>query len=522
MGRSPVVYNVVHSEYRLHLLFTEMAINSTRKVLVQFSRLSGSSGQESSEDEEAIPKLSEKTSLIPPERRNLSASPSRISAENVIMFFTCSEPLMKTTRYEGNFERIISATLSLPEKFSDDRRASVWLAGWNVSILIQGTSVLGIPYAVMLGGWMAVVTIIVVAAICCFNGKLLVDCLYEVSKTTGRRKRVRSNYPEIGEAVLPRWGYGLVSVIQVCENFGGCVMYVVLLATVFDDMLQDVTSLDVYEWAVVCTCIAFPGIFITRISVIAWLSMVSVFALLASIATVLVYCFTEVEHMSVTNIPAFDISNFPIGFGIVVFSYCGHAVLPRVEASMKEPKKFPAMLNTAFSLAALVKVLLGVLAVLRFGTETQQVVIENMSADQGFYIVATILVVINVFLFFPICMFVVLECWDTKFLPYFRYLNEESKYHCFWLLLTRSLIFTFVLFMAVMVPHFGLVMAFVGSFAGTLLSFIFPCAFHITLKWRQLRWYSILIRIKVIIFGLLCGTLGLYFSGRDLVEAFSL
>ena len=47
-------------------------------------------------------------------------------------------------------------TISLIERPSDDRRASAFLAGWNITNLIQGTGILGVPYAVRMGGWAAV------------------------------------------------------------------------------------------------------------------------------------------------------------------------------------------------------------------------------------------------------------------------------------------------------------------------------------------------------------------------------
>lgn len=412
-------------------------------------------------------------------------------------------------------------TVSIIERPSDDRQASAWLAGWNVTNLIQGTGILGVPYAVMMGGWAAVAIIAIVALICCYTGKLLVECLYVDSKRTGQRKRVHVNYPEVGEAAWPGWGNKIVSVVQVCEMFGGVIMYIVLLATVFNEILNDKTPLDIYQWAVVCAYVALPGIFITRVSVIAWISMVSVFALLCSIATIIIYCITEYPDMSLSNIPAFDPEKFPIGFGIIVFSYCAHAVFPGVEGSMREPKQFPMMMNSAFGLAAVVKVLLGLLAVLRFGIKTEQVITVNMSISPIFNIVATVLVVTNVFLAFPICMFVVLETWDTKILPYFPHLSKEGKYHWFWLLLTRVMLLTFALFLAVIVPHFGLLMGLVGSFTGTCLSFVFPCVFHMILKWEATPWYSVLIKVVVIIFGLVCGGMGLVFSGRELGKAFS-
>lgn len=414
-----------------------------------------------------------------------------------------------------------SLTVSALERPSDDRRASAWLAGWNVTNLIQGTGILGVPYAVMMGGWASVAIIVIVAAICCYTGKLLVECLYVESKRTGQLKRAYVNYPEVGEAAWPGWGNKIVSVVQVCEMYGGVIMYIVLLATVFSDILQEKAPLDIYQWAVICAYVALPGIFITRVSVIAWISMISVFALLSSIATIIIYCITEYRDMAISNIPPFDPQKFPIGFGVIVFSYCAHAVFPGVEGSMREPKQFPMMMNSAFSLAGVVKVLLGLLAVLRFGKQTNQVITVNMAISPVFNIVATALVVTNVFLAFPLCMFVVLETWDNKLLPYFPHLGRESKHHWFWLVLTRTLLLTFALFLAVIVPHFGLLMGFVGSFTGTCLSFVFPCVFHLVLHWNKTPWYSVLTKILIILFGLVCGACGLFFSGRELAKAFS-
>jgi len=48
-----------------------------------------------------------------------------------------------------------------------------------------------------------------------------------------------------------------------------------------------------------------------------------------------------------------------------------------------------------------------------------------------------------------------------------------------------KLVFGFVFILlstlvAIFVPHFGLLMAFVGSFTGTILVLTYPCLFHIT------------------------------------------
>ena len=190
--------------------------------------------------------------------------------------------------------RSASLSVSMLEKPSDDRKAHAFLAGWNVSNLIQGTGILGVPYAVQQGGWAAVAMIFIVAILCCHTGKLLVDCMYETSKKTGIRRRLRVNYPEVGETVMGRKGLIMISIIQSIEMFGGVIMYVVLLGTVWADMFQALTGLGMKEWAAINCCIALPTLFITKMSIVSWLSMLSVFSLMSALLTLIIFCFVSV------------------------------------------------------------------------------------------------------------------------------------------------------------------------------------------------------------------------------------
>ncbi|KAJ7386644.1 hypothetical protein OS493_006630 [Desmophyllum pertusum] len=390
-------------------------------------------------------------------------------------------------------------TISLLEKPSDDRRASAFLAGWNVTNLIQGTGILGVPYAVRMGGWAAVAANAIVALLCCYTGKLLIECLYEKSKRTGQVKRVRVNYPEVGEAVWPGWGNRIVSLVQFCEMFGGVISYLVLLGTIFTDILHKYAPYDMYTWTAISACVALPALFIRRVSVIAWISMVSVFALMSSIITIIIYSITQYKDMSIANIPPFDINTFPVGFGVIVFSYTAHAVFPGVEGSMKRPDQYPMMMNIAFLLAAIVKVAFGLLPVLRFGADTDQAITVNLKTSPAFYILANALVVTNVFTAFPIVSYIVLETFDHKILPSFPHLHVDTPYHWVWIIISRPLVLSFGLLMAIVVPHFGLFMGLVGSFTGTCLCFMFPCIFHMVLKWNELKWYNIVVRVTIII-----------------------
>ena len=414
----------------------------------------------------------------------------------------------------------VSMTMSLVERESFDRQASALLAGWNVTNLIQGMGILGIPYAVKEGGIAGACCIFIVALFCDVTGILLVDCLYEYSPRSKKRKRVRTNYPEVGDAVWPRVGGTVVSIIQTVELYAAAVLYLVLLTTMFHQVTKKFVSLTLQEWAVVCACAVLPSIFIRRLSLIAWMSMIAVFSLMGAIAVTVAYCIVHSYEWKSDNIPAFNGSTFPVGFGIVTFSYCAHAVFPGIEASMKEPHKYNMMMHASFILSAVVKTIFGVLCVLTFGLATDQVVTLNMADSIAFNTAATVLVALNVFFSFPLPLFVVIETIDDVWLPHFPHLSQDTRYHWFWVLLTRVLLVTLALFIALVVPHFGLLMGFVGSFTGTCLSFGFPCIAHLKLKWGYLRWYHVVGEILLIVFGVIAGAFGLVYSGKALVDSF--
>lgn len=425
----------------------------------------------------------------------------------------------RATSLTDTFSRIRSSTLSISmlEKPSDDRKANAIFAGWNVSNLIQGTGILGVPYAVQQGGWAAIVMIFVVALLCCYTGKLLIGLMYETSKKTGIRRRLRVNFPEVGEACFGSRGHVMVSILQSVEMFSGVIMYLVLLGTSYSDLLKLITPhLGLKEWAAINALIVLPSLFITKMSIVSWLSMISVFSLMSAIFVLIIFTFTQIPMWTLSNIPPFNPETFPIGFGVIVFSYTAHAVFPSIEGSMKEPKKFNSMMNYSFLLAAIVKGCLGTFMVLRFGDATAQVATVNLDGHVVYSKLATILVISNVTLAVPLGMFVVSATFDEAFMPHFPMYNRTDWV---WLILTRPLLIASALFVAVMVPFFGLIMGVIGSLTGSSLCFLLPCIIHLKLRWDSLTKLQIAIDIAIIIFGVLAGLSGFIFSLKSLVIA---
>lgn len=78
--------------------------------------------------------------------------------------------------------------------------------------------IVSLPYAVLHGGYWAIVAMVGIAYICCYTGKILVDCLYEDNEE-GQLVRVRSSYKGIAREVFgQKWGGKIVNSAQVSVN----------------------------------------------------------------------------------------------------------------------------------------------------------------------------------------------------------------------------------------------------------------------------------------------------------------
>ena len=68
-------------------------------------------------------------------------------------------------------------------------------------MIIQGMFIVSLPYAVFHGGYWAILAMVGIAYICCYTGKILVDCLYETNEF-GERTKVRYSYNEVAQEVF--------------------------------------------------------------------------------------------------------------------------------------------------------------------------------------------------------------------------------------------------------------------------------------------------------------------------------
>ena len=242
----------------------------------------------------------------------------------------------------GDEKVSIAGEDSAEESEETTGKSSLWKTVVNLLSDMEGTGLLGLPYVIAHIGLAAIVALLVVPFIAFYTGAILIDCLYEKNQA-GERVRIRSNYRELGEACWPRFGGAIVAAVQLIDLFLLASLYLVLCASLSSSIFPGLPLSD-KVWMLIAAVIGLPTIFLKNLSQVAWLSLLSVMALLVAVIVVLAVGISHHSSWDMKDLLVWDITELPVALGIIIFSYLSHTVLPGVEASMENRLQFDTML----------------------------------------------------------------------------------------------------------------------------------------------------------------------------------
>ena len=391
-------------------------------------------------------------------------------------------------------------------------KSPLWKAVVNLMSDIEGTGLLALPYVIAQSGLVAIAAMAVVPFIAFYTGTILIYCLYD-KNDTGERVRVRSNYKQLGEACSPRFGGTIVSAIQLVDLFLLASLYLVLCASLSTGIFPDLPLSD-KVWMLIAAALGLPTLFVKNLSQVAWMSLLSVIALMIAVVSVLAYGIAHESSWTPREILVWNIDEVPVSLAIIIFSYLCHPVLPGVEASMENKSKYRTMLALSYFFVAIVKVVFSVCAFLSFSSNIQDVIVNSLPVGVIRSLVNAFLL-LNVIFSYPFCVITIMKTIEESVSP--------DSFSCkipdlVWFIGIRVSSNFLTLLPAILIPHFALFMAFISSLTGSAIAFILPVIFHLVIKQHELKLYHYIFDISVLIFGFLAAALGLVYSGKSLFE----
>ncbi|KAI9206867.1 transmembrane amino acid transporter protein-domain-containing protein [Polychytrium aggregatum] len=370
---------------------------------------------------------------------------------------------------------------------------------YHIVCIIAGSGVLQLPFSLNQAGWVGLFFVVFAGIANHYSGILLVKSLYYNGSV-----RLKS-YPHVGYAAFGSVGKRLVELLNSVMLLGVTCVYLILAGMNLELLLGIYST---KTWIILCGLIVgIPFLYFRTLKEIAIFSAFGVFATILVIGVVLWHSVGDypVYEGRVTH-KVFDFSMLPSALGSISFSYSGNYVYPEVEASMREPEKFPRVLTLAMSVITAMYIVTGAVGYLTYGNLTVSPILNNL--PKGFLSTFAIAVIsAHVLLACPVML-------TTFALETERHLKVDelelsSSQKSTRIALIRGGILAGVTVVSIIIPFFADFMTLLGAVANTFLIFVFPILFDFRLYgfWNR-SWGEIIFGISIILLGVFGGTVG--------------
>ncbi|XP_010097614.2 amino acid transporter AVT1I [Morus notabilis] len=374
---------------------------------------------------------------------------------------------------------------------------------------LSGVGLLSIPYALSQGGWLSLALLFSVAILCWYTGLLLKRCMDS--------NPLIKTYPDIGEAAFGRKGRAVISVFMYIELFLVAVEFLILEGDNLDKLFPN-TSLRIgglkmkgqRGFMLLTALVILPTTWLRSLGVLAYVSAGGVLASVFVVGCVLwAGAFDGVGFHQGDEI--LKLGGIPTTISLFVFCYCGHAVFPTLCNSMKDRTQFSKVLVVCFITSTINYGSMAVLGYLMFGDYLKSQVTLNLPIGKISSKIAIYTTLINPLTKYAVIIAPIVTAIEDTY-P-FRNINR-----CVSILIRTLIVFSTVI-VALIVPFFGYVMAFIGAFLSVTVSMLLPCLFYLKInKAARSFGFELTMIMGIVVTGSFVGVIGTYMSLKQIVN----
>ncbi|XP_045603572.2 uncharacterized protein [Procambarus clarkii] len=406
----------------------------------------------------------------------------------------------------------------------------------NIFVSFIGAGMLGLPFAYKEAGIMegalimAVVGYLSVAAML-----MLIDCKYAIL-TSGGRAGGRSiimdtkiplippdssddgdeddderhpptpstdlTYGDVGLYALGPGGKRLVDIAIVVSQVGFCCGYLIYLCKNLNVYLPRISQ---RLWVM----LLIPPLYC--LTLLRHLNKLAVFSLFAQVSNVLAltvvfwFDFSHSEEVPFTP-KEFSMKGFPFFFAVSIYCYEGAGMILSLEESMAEHKrdKFRSIFICTMTGLTMLYISFGVSGYASFGPHTMDIITLNLPHGNGtvdFAAMVKICLGVSLFFTYPMMMFPVTHLLDKTF----GFASAPYRGN-----MMRMVLVVMTGLVVNAVPNFAILMSLIGATCCTLLAFILPAAFHLSIFKQRLTKRQRYFDIMLIVLGSFGSVVGLW------------
>ena len=431
-------------------------------------------------------------------------------------------------------ERSLRQRAKKKETASD--KASFAQCVFNMSNILMGVGMLGLPFVFKSAGWVGGFSVTIIFGLITWRTAILIgrqlngdprpssffdDSPFKSPVAPGsthsaRARSPMTSFPQIAREAFGDRGSIILSSILYFELFS-CLC--IFLVTVGDHLFILFPSVSKPAHMVLSSlALAIPTAVLRTPRLLSYLSMVGTFATASVVLSVLLSAVVEgdiSEHVAArkgmtptepTHI-LWCTSGLPTALGLIAYTFSGHAIVPSIYSSMERPQDFERMIGTTFLVVIGACCVVAVSGYYMFGSAVDDQVTlsleQNSSAELAMKCL-TWLMILTAFSKFTLTMFPLALGIDEIIAPF---VPNDTIMAATDSIIKMSLILL-SLVVALFVPSFSYICALVGLICTMSVSVIFPAGAHLILfgpilsLWEKvLNWSFVVVGFAVAVVG---------------------
>ncbi|XP_050237199.1 amino acid transporter AVT1I-like [Mercurialis annua] len=395
----------------------------------------------------------------------------------------------------------------LPQQSQEARGTTFLRTCFNGVNVLSGVGILSIPFALSQGGWLSLILLFIVAILCWYTGLLLKRCM-------DADDAIKS-YPDIGQRAFGYKGRALVSIFMYAELYLVAVEFLILegdnLNKLFPDMSFRVGGVKLggkQGFILLTALVILPTTWLKSLGMLAYVSAGGVLA-----SVILVGCVLWAGAIDGVGFHQGDVlmnwSGLPTATSLFTFCYCGHAVFPTLCNSMKDKTRFSKVLLVCFVTSTITYGSMAVLGYLMYGEYLKSQVTLNLPIRKISAKIAIYTTLIN-----PLTKYAVVTAPIAKAIEDTFHLDNSRSLS----VLIRTSIMISTLVVALTIPFFGYIMAFIGACLSVTVSLLLPCLCYLRInKSARSLGFELVVIVGILISGFFVAVVGTYTSLKQII-----
>jgi len=412
-------------------------------------------------------------------------------------------------------------------------KSTIAQSAFNLANILMGVGLLGLPFSFKVAGFAGGATCLMVFGLFAWRTTLLIgqelngdprpsayfdESPFKSPLPPGSTPAARmlppiSSFPDIARASFGEAGCWILSIILYFELFSCiCIFFV----TMGDHLHQLFPSVPVSVFMMMVAAISVgPAILLRTPTLLSYLSMVGTVATVCVCSSV-VMTQELAQQRGMTQQPSsteqpyhiwWDSSGITLSLGLVAYCFSGHAIVPSIYTSMKEPQQFDYMVTVTFAGVVACCMAVGVAGYYMFGSlVADQVTLSMEEAIEAPLMMKSLvwLMVLTAFSKTTLTMFPLALGMEEVIAPYLTSQTAIGAASA----AIKIILTIMALIVSIYVPSFSYICALVGMICTMSVSIIFPAMAHLKMfgprlsAWEKfLDWIFILVGLFMAVAG---------------------